>query len=91
MARVESDALEHQDLERIFIAARLTEARRAEEVLTLEGVEYVVNVEPFVAGGFFAFWPRKGAGVFVPTTPTPPPPSEVVGGGGGGGGGGGEG
>ena len=52
MARVDADALEHHELERVFIAARLKEAQRVEEVLTLEGVDYVVNVEPFVSGLF---------------------------------------
>jgi len=65
MSRVEPDALEHHDLERIFIAARLTEAQRVEDVLTLEGVEYVVKVEPFVAGVFSTFRPRNGAVFYV--------------------------
>lgn len=65
MGRVEPEALEHRDLERVFIAAKLTEAQRVEEVLTLEGVEYVVSVEPFVAGVFSTFRPRNGAVFYV--------------------------
>ena len=68
MGRVEPDALEHHDLQRIFIAARLTEAQRVEEILTLEGVEYVVSVEPFVAGVFSTFRPRNGAVFYVVST-----------------------
>ena len=68
MGRVEPDALEHHDLERVFIAAKLTEAQRVEEVLTLEGVEYVVNVEPFMAGVFSTFRPRNGAVFYVAST-----------------------
>ena len=79
MVRVESDALEHHDLERIFIAARLTEAKRVEEVLTLEGVEYVVNVEPFVAGVFSTFRPRNGAVFYVTSTQAAYSRSKLIG------------
>ena len=68
MSRVEREALEYHDLEQIFIAARLSEAQRVEEVLTLEGVEYVVSVEPFVAGIFSTFRPRNGAVFYVAST-----------------------
>ena len=79
MGRVEPDALEHHDLERIFIAARLTEAQRVEEVLTLEGVEYVVNVEPFVAGVFSTFRPRNGAVFYVASTQADYSRSKLIG------------
>jgi hypothetical protein len=68
MSKVDVDALEHHELERVFIAARLKEAQRVEEVLTLEGVDYVVNVEPFVSGLFSAFRPRNGAVFYVSLT-----------------------
>ena len=68
MGRVEPEALDHGDLERIFIAAKLAEAQRVEEVLTLEGVEYIVTVEPFVGGIFSTFRPRNGAVFYVAST-----------------------
>ena len=65
MARVDLEALEDRELERIFIGARLEEAQRVETVLTEAGVEYVVKVEPFVAGIFSTFRPRNGAVFYV--------------------------
>ena len=65
MARVGPDALEHHETERIFVAAKLNEAQEVEELLSLEGVEYVVKVEPFVAGIFSTFRPRNGAVFYV--------------------------
>jgi len=61
VGRVDRQDLDHQELERIFVAARLAEAQHVEEVLTLAGIEYVVDVEPFVAGIFSTFHPRYGA------------------------------
>ncbi len=68
MPRVELEALEHHELERVFVAARLAEAQQVEEALTLEGVDYVVKVEPFVAGIFSTFRPRNGAVFYVAAT-----------------------
>ena len=65
MVRVEAEALEHHDTERVFVAARLAEAQRVEEVLTHAGVDYLVKVEPFVAGIFSTFRPRNGAVFYV--------------------------
>jgi hypothetical protein len=45
MAHVDPDAL--TDPERVFIAASLRKALRVEELLTGEGVDYVVQVEVF--------------------------------------------
>jgi len=64
MPRVDPDALEHHNLEQIFIAAKLAEAQRVEDVLTLEGIQYVVNVEKFVSG-FLSLRPRNGAVFYV--------------------------
>ena len=63
MARVESDALSHRELSRVFIAGTLNEARQVEELLTMNGVDYVVQVEPFRASVFFG--PRNGAAFYV--------------------------
>ena len=65
MARVEPEALAHRPLSQIFIAAGLAEAQRVEELLTVNGVDYVVKVEPFVAGILSAFRPRHGAVFYV--------------------------
>ena len=68
--RPHGDEVEHE-LERIFVAARLAEAQRVEEVLALQGVEYVVEVEPFVAGIFSTFRPRNGAVFYVRSSQAP--------------------
>ena len=68
MARVDAEALEHQETERIFVAARLSEAQQVEDVLTQAGVDYTVSVEPFVAGIFSTFRPRNGAVFSVSVT-----------------------
>ena len=65
MTRIEPEALEHQELTRVFIAVRLTEARRVEEFLTGCGVDYVVKVEPFIAGIFSTVRSRQGAVFYV--------------------------
>jgi hypothetical protein len=45
MARVEAEALEPHESERIFVAARLEEAQQVEDVLTQAGVDYHVKVD----------------------------------------------
>jgi hypothetical protein len=65
MVRIEAEALEHHETERIFVAARLGEAQQVEDVLTQAGVDYHVKVEPFVAGIFSTFRPRNGAVFYV--------------------------
>jgi len=37
-----------KEVEPIYMAATLREAKRVEEVLTRQGVEYAVKIEPFV-------------------------------------------
>ena len=63
MARVELEALSHRELSRIFVAGTLNEARQVEELLTVNGIDYVVQVEPFRASIFFG--PRNGAAFYV--------------------------
>jgi hypothetical protein len=58
MAGVETDSLTGRELARIFIAVRLTEAERVEEVLTRNEVDYVVKAEPFIGSIFSVFIPR---------------------------------
>jgi hypothetical protein len=63
MARVEPEAFAEREVMRVFIAATMAEARLAEEVLTMNGVHYVVQVEPFGATLFGS--PRNGAAFYV--------------------------
>ncbi len=66
MARVEPEALAHYELARIYIAGRLSEARQVEELLGGNGVDYVVQVEPYRAS--ILFGPRNGAAFYVVDT-----------------------
>jgi hypothetical protein len=66
MARVEPEAFADREVTRVFIAATIAEARRAEEVLTMTGVNYVVQVEPFGVTLFGS--PRNGAAFYVDAT-----------------------
>jgi hypothetical protein len=62
VAPVESEDL--QDLERIFIAKTIRQARKAEELLTATGVDYVVQVEPYGRSLVFGTI-RHGAAFYV--------------------------
>ena len=66
MARVEPEALAHYELARIYIAGRLSEARKVEELLGGNGVDYVVQVEPYRTS--ILFGPRNGAAFYVVDT-----------------------
>jgi hypothetical protein len=62
MGRVDADEL--ADGERVFIAGTLREALRVEELLTAEGVDYAVEIEPY--GTSLLFSQRNGAAFYVP-------------------------
>jgi len=62
MARIEPDALD--DPERIYIAGTLHVALRVEEWLTMAGVEYAVQVEPYGRSLLFGTL-RMGAAFYV--------------------------
>jgi hypothetical protein len=62
MVRVE-DADDLVDAERVFIAGTLREALQVEELLTAEGIEYAVQIEPF--GTSLLFSQRNGAAFYV--------------------------
>jgi hypothetical protein len=63
MGRVEPGAFADRELMRVFIAATLAEAQRAEALLTERGVDYLVEVEPF--GHTLLGSPRYGAAFYV--------------------------
>ncbi len=63
MAHVDPDALNHHDPVRVYIAGKLAEAKAVEELLTGNGVDYVVQVEPYRTS--ILFGPRNGAAFYV--------------------------
>ncbi len=46
MPRLDPEAVGDRELARVFVAPTLAEARRAEAVLSEQGIEYVVQPEP---------------------------------------------
>jgi len=44
---VDPEAFADRDIARIYIAGRLTEARRVESLLSEKGIDYAVEIEPF--------------------------------------------
>lgn len=48
MARVDEDIMLDSESTLVFIACNVGEARRAEEVLTQNGVDYCLSFEPFI-------------------------------------------
>jgi hypothetical protein len=45
MARIDPDDVPAEKLRRVFVALKLNDAKRAEELLTAKGIDYVVGVE----------------------------------------------
>jgi hypothetical protein len=63
MSRVEPEAFGDDELVKVFLAATISEARRAEVILTERGVNYVVKPEAF--GHSLLGSPRVGAIFYV--------------------------
>jgi hypothetical protein len=61
MPRIDPDELDDHELARIFIAATMVEARRAEEILTATAIRYAVVAEPI---GRTLFGSPRNAAVF---------------------------
>lgn len=65
MARIEIDEFSGKEIARIFIAAKIREAERAEKLLTERDVSYAVQIEEFFGGGFLSGGARKGAAFYI--------------------------
>ncbi len=65
MARLEPDDLADCDLALVFIAGTTREAKRAEEILTRDGIDYALGPEPFLRAGMFGAMTLLGLGIFV--------------------------
>ena len=55
MARVELDELGDEDCTRVYLAPNLRDAKRAEALLTADGIDYAVEPETFVRNIFIIF------------------------------------
>jgi hypothetical protein len=54
MARVIFDDLGEKEVARIYLAGELAEAKRVEEILNSNGIDYAVEVEPYVRFSLFS-------------------------------------
>ena len=63
--RRDAEHFEGQELELVYIAARLEEAKTVESILDHEDIDYTVEVEHYRAGIIFASL-RAGAFFYVP-------------------------
>jgi hypothetical protein len=45
---VDAETFADKDIARIYIAGRLSEAKRVESALSEKGIDYAVDIEPFV-------------------------------------------
>lgn len=50
MARIEIEDFWDKNISRIFIAASIKEAEFVDAILTQDGIDYAVSLEPFVQG-----------------------------------------
>jgi len=64
MARVTLDDFSDKEVARIYLAGELAEAKRVEEILSANGINYVVEVEPYVRSSVFSFSSKYAGAAF---------------------------
>jgi len=62
VVRVEFESFGGNEVARIYMASKLGEARRVEEVLSASGIDYYVEVEPYETY-LLGLFPRRQKGV----------------------------
>ncbi|HEY1267012.1 MAG TPA: hypothetical protein VGH16_07130 [Candidatus Binatia bacterium] len=66
MSCIALDDFGDKDVSRVYLAGRLAEAKRVEEVLTDNSIDYAVEVEPYVATfAVLSFGEYGGAAFYV--------------------------
>jgi hypothetical protein len=65
MARIDIEEFEDRQSELIFIARNVREARRVEALLTEQGIDYAIALEPFLHGGIFGVITLTGLGFYA--------------------------
>ncbi len=63
MGRIEIEDFSSKDISRIFIAASIKEAQLAEDILTQNGINYAISLEPYVR--MFFGTERNGIAFYV--------------------------
>ena len=56
MVQVTLDDFSDKEVARIYLAGELAEAKRVEEILSANGINYAVEVEPYVRLSVFSFF-----------------------------------
>lgn len=64
MARFTQEDFSGKDVSRLYVAAKLKEAKRVEDVLNKSGIDYMVEVEPFQKVSFLLFAAEYQGAVF---------------------------
>ncbi|MGH7770683.1 MAG: hypothetical protein ACREQA_00425 [Candidatus Binatia bacterium] len=64
MARIALENFAEKEVARIYIAAELGEAKRVENTLTQNGIDYAVEIEPYVRYNLGSL-ENKGAAFYV--------------------------
>jgi hypothetical protein len=66
LARIDLDDFGEKEVSRIYLAGRLADAKRVEKVLSGHGINYAVEVEPYVTTfAIFSFGEYRGATFYV--------------------------
>jgi hypothetical protein len=63
MARIEIENFSNKDISRIFIAGSIREAEAAEDILTQNGMDYALSLEPYTR--MFFGTGREGIAFYV--------------------------
>ena len=66
MAKIDFDDFGEKEVSRIYLAGQLGEAKRVEKILSANGINYAVEVEPYVTTfAIFSFGEYRGASFYV--------------------------
>ncbi len=68
MARRTDDGLAGTPLSLVYIADNVTDACKAERILTGRGIDYTLSLEPFASTSVMLVAERTGLFVYVPTS-----------------------
>lgn len=65
MGKIEIEDFAEKNISRIFMAAKIREAELVEKILTEEGIDYAIELEPYLQAGFVVVSELNGAAFYV--------------------------
>jgi len=65
MGRIEIEEFSEKDISRIFIAASLKEAELVENILSEDGIDYTISLEPYLRIGYLMKSELNGVAFYV--------------------------